>query len=450
MGKSKPTGVEGLSWTILRSRREDSHDIDIDTMVEHHSKLWVALNVLHECFQPFIEPRTKADFFTNVVFNRGVKYALEGSFNKVIERKIFSKKKREMMANIMLKSKLKRLNFQGFYTMILEKEEEVISVATVRIFGEKVAEVPLIGTRVQYRRLGMCRLLMNEIEKPILPIESSVTIVDVKVVGPTSHLSSYKMQPHHRYRRRRPGNEWACEDDYSNGLSWKKGCRFSNAMARRGWPAGPSKKSLGKLAIGNNPPVVTAFLLGFGESFFEEKQTTPHLLPIYVAAMARACKHGQLCWITAAIRLCSTVWPTSHRTRAEGKAQDGSCETNEAVDCDRVNSFSEVINRRIPSDDIPEHPLNGKVGTREEPSVHSCDSNYFAGPMLLAKDCGQAKQNKMIPSVAMNDSGINRNDTCGFAKVAPPVDMDKKPNTLGLKSYLTRAAARRRVAKTAS
>ncbi|KAL5984352.1 hypothetical protein ACLOJK_018456 [Asimina triloba] len=132
MGRSKPIGVEGLSWTIVRSRREDSHDVDIDTMVEHHSKLWVALNVLHGCFQPFIEPRTKADFFANVVFNRG--------------------------------SKLKQLNFHGFYTMILE-EEEVISVATVRIFGEKVAEVPLIGTRVQYRRLGMCRILMNEIEK---------------------------------------------------------------------------------------------------------------------------------------------------------------------------------------------------------------------------------------------------------------------------------------------
>ncbi|KAL5975013.1 hypothetical protein ACLOJK_031689 [Asimina triloba] len=161
MGRSKPTSVEGLSLTILRSRREDSHDVDIDTMVEHHSKLWVALNVLHECFQPFIEPRTKADFFANVVFNRGVRYALEGSFNMVIERKIFSKKKTKMMTVSLNRKGL------GFYTMILEKEEEVISVATVRIFGEKVAEVPLIGTRVQYRRLGMCRILMNEIEKVV-------------------------------------------------------------------------------------------------------------------------------------------------------------------------------------------------------------------------------------------------------------------------------------------
>ncbi|KAL5984345.1 hypothetical protein ACLOJK_018449 [Asimina triloba] len=67
----KTYGEMKANWKLLRSRREDSHDVDINTMVEHHSKLWVALNVLHECFQPCIEPRTEADFFTNVVFNRG-------------------------------------------------------------------------------------------------------------------------------------------------------------------------------------------------------------------------------------------------------------------------------------------------------------------------------------------------------------------------------------------
>ncbi|KAK2438266.1 PHD finger transcription factor [Trifolium repens] len=62
-------------------------------------------------------------------------------------------------------SKLNRLNFQGFYTILLERNEELISVATIRIFGEKIAEVPLVGTRFQYRRLGMCRVLMDELEK---------------------------------------------------------------------------------------------------------------------------------------------------------------------------------------------------------------------------------------------------------------------------------------------
>lgn len=38
-------------------------------------------------------------------------------------------------------------------------------VADSRIFGKIVAEVPLVATRFQYRRLGMCRVLMNELEE---------------------------------------------------------------------------------------------------------------------------------------------------------------------------------------------------------------------------------------------------------------------------------------------
>ncbi|KAL5102544.1 hypothetical protein RYX36_006871 [Vicia faba] len=64
-------------------------------------------------------------------------------------------------------SELNRLNFQGFYTVLLERNEEQISVATIRVFGDKIAEVPLVGTRFQYRRLGMCRVLMDELEKKL-------------------------------------------------------------------------------------------------------------------------------------------------------------------------------------------------------------------------------------------------------------------------------------------
>ena len=31
-----------------------------------------------------------------------------------------------------------------------------------------MAELPLIGTRFRYRQLGMCRILMNELEKVII------------------------------------------------------------------------------------------------------------------------------------------------------------------------------------------------------------------------------------------------------------------------------------------
>ncbi|KAJ6803657.1 uncharacterized protein M6B38_189280 [Iris pallida] len=136
LGKSRSTAVEGLSLTVLRSGRENGvngQPFDAETMVEHDSKLHVALNVLHECFVTIIEPRTRSDFVADLLFNK--------------------------------ESELRRLNFYGFYTMLLERGDEIISVATFRIYGAKVAEMPLIGTRVKYRRQGMCRLLVDEIEK---------------------------------------------------------------------------------------------------------------------------------------------------------------------------------------------------------------------------------------------------------------------------------------------
>ena len=66
-------GVDGLSWTILRSRVEDNESCDpsnAEVMAEHHNKLCVALTVMHECFVPIIESRTKKDLIAEVIFNR--------------------------------------------------------------------------------------------------------------------------------------------------------------------------------------------------------------------------------------------------------------------------------------------------------------------------------------------------------------------------------------------
>uniref|UniRef100_A0A1D1Z861 Chromodomain-helicase-DNA-binding protein 4 n=1 Tax=Anthurium amnicola TaxID=1678845 RepID=A0A1D1Z861_9ARAE len=136
LGKTNPTAVDGFSWTILRSRKENDPDLDafdMETLTEHHSNLSVAVDVMHECFEKIVEPRTKTDLVADILFNK--------------------------------ESELNRLNFWGFYAMLLRSGDELISVATFRVFGEKVAEVPLVGTRVQYRRKGMCRLLMDELEK---------------------------------------------------------------------------------------------------------------------------------------------------------------------------------------------------------------------------------------------------------------------------------------------
>ncbi|KAF9675679.1 hypothetical protein SADUNF_Sadunf09G0057400 [Salix dunnii] len=136
LGKPIPVGVDNLTWTLFKYMQSDHHKLDAfddETLVETYSKLKIALEVVHECFEPVEEPRTGRDLMKDVIFSNG--------------------------------SKLNRLNFKGFYTILLEKNDELITVATVRIHGDKVAEIPLVGTRFKFRQLGMCRILMDVIEK---------------------------------------------------------------------------------------------------------------------------------------------------------------------------------------------------------------------------------------------------------------------------------------------
>ncbi|KAL3645774.1 hypothetical protein CASFOL_010954 [Castilleja foliolosa] len=124
-----------LTWTLLKYIKPDSYNqyaSDDEYLLESYGKLNVALGVMHECFEPVKRPGTGRDLVED--------------------------------------SEINGLNFRGFYTVVLEKNDELISAATVRIHGKRVAEVPLIATRFQYRRLGMCRILMNELEKKLVDL----------------------------------------------------------------------------------------------------------------------------------------------------------------------------------------------------------------------------------------------------------------------------------------
>ncbi|XP_027090268.1 uncharacterized protein LOC113780994 [Coffea eugenioides] len=141
LGKPIPVGHDNLTWTLLKYKNAEDSDqdgLDNEHLMESYSKLNIALSVMHECFEPMKEPRTKRDLVEDVIFSRW--------------------------------SELNRLNFQGFYTVVLERDDDLITVATVRVYGEKVAEIPLVATRFQYRRLGMCRIMMNELEKKLIEL----------------------------------------------------------------------------------------------------------------------------------------------------------------------------------------------------------------------------------------------------------------------------------------
>ncbi|KAL9235377.1 hypothetical protein vseg_010139 [Gypsophila vaccaria] len=138
LGKPILVGHDGLTCTLVKpthNQAEDDEDSNLAAMAEIYSRLGVALEVMHECFEAVKDSKSGQDLVEDALFCRG--------------------------------SRLNRLNFKGCYTVLLERNDELITVAILRIFGDKVAEIPLIGTRFQHRRRGMCRILMNEIEKSL-------------------------------------------------------------------------------------------------------------------------------------------------------------------------------------------------------------------------------------------------------------------------------------------
>uniref|UniRef100_A0A162A8C5 N-acetyltransferase domain-containing protein n=1 Tax=Daucus carota subsp. sativus TaxID=79200 RepID=A0A162A8C5_DAUCS len=131
----------------------------IEESTEIFSKLNVAVRVMHECFHPFKNMRTGNDLVEDIIFNR--------------------------------RSEQHHVNYEGFYTILLEKNEELITVATVRVLGKEVAEVPLVATRYSYRQRGMCHTLMNELEKVLMRLGVQRVILPAAPSALNTWISSF-------------------------------------------------------------------------------------------------------------------------------------------------------------------------------------------------------------------------------------------------------------------
>ena len=92
-------------------------------------------------------------------------------------------------------SELTQLNFCGFYIVVLERDGEVVSVVTIRIFGKRVVEIPFVATKKQCRRQGICDILMNEIEKLLtyLGVKEIVLPPSLRCCVPTCTMSLFAM-----------------------------------------------------------------------------------------------------------------------------------------------------------------------------------------------------------------------------------------------------------------
>ncbi|GJN25928.1 hypothetical protein PR202_gb13814 [Eleusine coracana subsp. coracana] len=92
-----------LSWSILRCNNDGQklHSVRrIARLTECNTKLAVALTLLEECFIRMVDPRTGVDMIPHVLYSKGSKFA--------------------------------RLDYRGFYTITLEKGDEILCVASIR------------------------------------------------------------------------------------------------------------------------------------------------------------------------------------------------------------------------------------------------------------------------------------------------------------------------------
>ncbi|XP_044477680.1 uncharacterized protein LOC123204928 [Mangifera indica] len=136
----------GYSWTLLRRMQASTYASgnDLHKIVECNCKIAIAWTVMDEIFLPNIDRFTAVNIVQSVVYSRG--------------------------------SNLMRMNFKRFFTAILEQNDEIISVASLRVNGNKLAEMPYVGTRENYRGKGMVQKLLTALDSALcfLKVENLV------------------------------------------------------------------------------------------------------------------------------------------------------------------------------------------------------------------------------------------------------------------------------------
>ncbi|XP_047331217.1 increased DNA methylation 1-like [Impatiens glandulifera] len=146
---------DGYSMTLLhRIPQEFGKSFDeVYRNVVGHSNLAIAKRLMEDSFNSTNDGHTSINLINHFIFNQESPFSI--------------------------------IDFNGFYTAVLEKDGVIISVACLKVHGTKLAEIPLIATCENYRNQGMCRKLMTQIESTLnhLKVENLIILSTKEMVG---------------------------------------------------------------------------------------------------------------------------------------------------------------------------------------------------------------------------------------------------------------------------
>ncbi|XP_059290496.1 uncharacterized protein LOC132044038 isoform X3 [Lycium ferocissimum] len=115
-------GVPDVRWRLLSGKI---------TSRETRVLLAEAVSIFHDCFDPIVDSATGRDFIPSMVYGRNIRGQ----------------------------------DFGGMYCAILTVNSIVVSAGILRIFGQDMAELPLVATRIDSQGQGYFQLLLSCIEK---------------------------------------------------------------------------------------------------------------------------------------------------------------------------------------------------------------------------------------------------------------------------------------------
>ncbi|XP_027069092.2 uncharacterized protein [Coffea arabica] len=119
---SDVTTAFDVSWRLLNAKNVNR---------ETKPLLSDAVGIFHDCFDPIVDSVTGRDFIPSMVYGRNIRGH----------------------------------DFSGMYCAILTVNSKVVSAAIFRIFGQDIAELPLVATKSCHQGKGYFQLLFSCIEK---------------------------------------------------------------------------------------------------------------------------------------------------------------------------------------------------------------------------------------------------------------------------------------------